>query len=57
MQHSPSQRARTCSSQNSSEAGLHAAAGPAASGRQYGSEGGFQPQKVGDEGSISCSAT
>lgn len=56
MQRSPSQHADLLL-QNSSGAGLHSAASPTALGRQCDSEGGFQPQKVGDEGSVSCSAT
>lgn len=43
--------------QSSSGAGLHVAPGPTALGRHCDSEGGFQPQKVGDKGSVSCSAT
>lgn len=48
MQHFPSLHADLLL-QNSSGAELHAAAGPAALGRQHDSNSGFQPQIVGDE--------
>lgn len=38
--------------QTCSGAGLHAAAGPTALGIQWDSEGGFQPQNVGDARSV-----
>lgn len=55
-QHSPCQHADLLL-QSSSGEGLHAAAGCTALGRQCDTEDGFQPQKVGDEGSFSCSGT